>query len=1792
MEEIPLVYPDHAETSRRYDIDFDGKRLKLSDSDLSSKQHQQQSSSASTSSNNAAAYLQSLDEALLGAASVSSVNIGGQELLVTTSALIEKPNIISVALSWKKYKEDVLDSPAIIELDTKDLRVVAIRAFATEGADDGISLVLVGCRGTIVAVSLDENLLAETDAPLKVLNREDYIPAPLLEQVGPSNLQGNMISFLPSKKHLIVMALPPLILTIDWKETGISSVWSETQCKEDMVARAAPFTGMIANLPSLILGKIDGDVVDMAPIAALCVSTNSIDSKDADSTAVLVFSLHSDASIRKWKIDPEKSFTPIAVTTLESNKLALPSTWSDGIKSVALCARLYEQTFALAVHIKTNTISSYNEGVSDCNIWVFEGNEKTESFLNCLVMKIPNDTVSLVGMSFSPSQRRCALTVVFEAVKTSKTRRNRDSVASGIKIVNYPPSLLSIVSSEPEVIDSMDLDKIATTELTRFRSLPYGSIVLKEIEGEDDDEEFDAQQPFTVDQALNKLDSLYMKHLFRPIFPRGNGTVLAPSAICIRRALSKLVHGAIKEHGMSVELETIKTLYEWRSRDKRKYMMGSPSKMSRKMLTPDKEATRTTPRNKTGEARLSVYESFFEPDEDVEGADVMVQDEFDEFEEFDEEIFSEVEAHENRWQRLLYQIWEEEQILRSPQCVSWLESLPTQILVRGNVTTALTSNGRSSTNSEISWKNSLQEGSRNIIELIEADHDKSKNLYEIEEQLAFIVSNGQLAISPPTSITERLMSLGRWAHVGKSSDKEKLRELLSQIPMDDLVDWIEDRPSDIGIFNQEQGSTNVRSDTKWNGQQVAKVQLRHASCSFAIRATDFVRRSRLSKCIILLELGADRRAIFAAFRAYLQSIAILWTSAQRVKTDTAFRTSTGNKMRGRKICFDDDGPRHSSPPTKRSSFGDNTTSILMPSNSSMSTTLDVVMIKISQDVAGSFNAGSSPFSAITMLSGSFVDLIFAYKGKTIVGARRFMPELSVLPVSQDRERPTDHPDLALRLLAPFVAFQIPDDLPESVAARKEELSSCLLHAALSTSFSANQKSVMRKMACDLLVPKNQDHSNPVQKDYTKEGLMTLKSVKANRISGSVDDLRRLMHTMIPNVTSADIMRLCELATAKALFCSYASVPDAILDDMTRSHSVQIAKLMLRLSQILHRLSILERYVTRSEGTGYGDDYNSISLLKIISDAIDDMEATFPEDFLKKMPEYISIWTRKFNHAVRSGRWIEAYDACVKNPLEVHRENNFNRLVRAMVDSGALHELLDMCTQLGMESSTSFADMDDESKESESIDLYDIASSVLLTYADCDVYDSRATSSYNTKVSDYQGALYALHASQEQWRRAAQSLDLRYVNAEKALRRFTGKSGINVQTSELRDGLIVQDLVLSACGSANAIQLVKDPDYRFLVSGEYGKFSVIQSGNDTIIETPNKLKRGRSKDADSMTKENGDTVDRLSKFMVDLHLDGRAIRSLALRTLFFDRSTSYAFAKYAFRRGIDTSQIDVDELFKNGYYQFGLLLAKAQNKVYRNGKAKPGGNDIFGNYLSRLMGEYLVPLASSDDDTSRPTLQQLQLAIDTASPTESTASYIVTERSVNLARLEKSALKAATFVLLKELTTTHSTAETPFALDVAFSFLDRNSNKQLPVWLERLLLGVDLDTVGGGAFSPRFKVGCEVYLGNPSALLRLYTQRGMFFEACNVVTLILDNNSRAAKAASRLPEKGNIDCVPYHSIDVLWNLIEIASSKGAYDYDEKRRILKARKGMEEALKTHFEFIQVGEMGLRSARILNA
>ena len=96
---------------------------------------------------------------------------------------------------------------------------------------------------------------------------------------------------------------------------------------------------------------------------------------------------------------------------------------------------------------------------------------------------------------------------------------------------------------------------------------------------------------------------------------------------------------------------------------------------------------------------------------------------------------------------------------------------------------------------------------------------------------------------------------------------------------------------------------------------------------------------------------------------------------------------------------------------------------------------------------------------------------------------------------------------------------------------------------------------------------------------------------------------------------------------------------------------------------------------------------------------------------------------------------------------------------------------------------------------------------------------------------------------------------------------------------------------------------------------------------------------------------------------------------------------------------------------------------------------------------------------------------------------------------------------------------------------------------------------------------------------------------MFADACRVVACILDDNDRAARAASRLPEKGNIDYVPYNSIDFLWNLIETVHFKGVYTDEEMCNVLKARELMEKAFKKHLEWMQVSEVGIRSARVLN-
>ena len=142
------------------------------------------------------------------------------------------------------------------------------------------------------------------------------------------------------------------------------------------------------------------------------------------------------------------------------------------------------------------------------------------------------------------------------------------------------------------------------------------------------------------------------------------------------------------------------------------------------------------------------------------------------------------------------------------------------------------------------------------------------------------------------------------------------------------------------------------------------------------------------------------------------------------------------------------------------------------------------------------------------------------------------------------------------------------------------------------------------------------------------------------------------------------------------------------------------------------------------------------------------------------------------------------------------------------------------------------------------------------------------------------------------------------------------------------------------------------------------------------------------------------------------------------------------------------------------------------------------------------------------------------------------------------------------------------------------------------------MGADVGSSGqsSGLFARRPKPGSGVYLGDPASLVMLYAKRGYFAEACDAVTATLRgieseaSGTRASRAASRLPEKGDIDFVPYRTIDMLWNLIDIVFEKGMVDKSQERRIRQSRDNMESALEKHFALLKISEMGMRSARAL--
>jgi hypothetical protein len=1724
-------------------------------------------------------------ERVLGSSSASCFG----ETVVTTCALVEDPTVLSVSLVQGA------DSPEFIELDLSETTVFGVPSKIQCFEDHSTWILrMVDSKGIIISLTLDSTW---TPTSFTLLS----IPELLEAQHGffsGAELDSSMVLFLSST--VLVMGLSPHLLTVHLDSQKLV-IWSETQTLEDMRSRRG--LGRILNKASeLLLGKQEGDgTIDMPPTAALCHASEGF-----------IFTLHSDASVRLWHMH---DLRPIAVVPLALPQDAIPepAMWSDSQGAVALCAQLYESVYALAIHIQT---VGGDDGTSACQLTVVYGPqdlEQEDPVRSTLQLSVPATATSLVGFDFA--RERCRLTALFQS---------QENEATSALLVTYPHSIVSIVSTQPVVTPhEYTLDGVAASERARLSALSFSTTGT------------------SLEEDLHALDSAFLKHLFRPAYPRGNGSVTSPLPSCIRAAIRKLVPGHYEGEGMTIELETLRAMHEWRRLENRGIQTPARRTECTVVATPG----------------ASIYDRYAEEEPDTPEMEIDDIEEEDEDDLLDQERAALLESHEQRWKTLVLTIWEEEARMREPLCLTILlsaETSTTFVLVRAGVTSLLEEVViiRSASSK---WEE-LDEAAMILLGLIEKSEEKSLNLLSIETRVYEEIAKASLVFTGGDLLdcANHLFNLGKWA-LSQADDSEvnpdDLASALNESSRDDILVWLQSVDSlfylDLpGASVLPDGADVIGDDPNetWNNR-IAHVQSRHAACSLYLRCSDSVRRLRLSRVLLLSSINGssfDKNGpIFeAVFREYLHSISVLWSCPQLVPMPTI-----GFHGRTRAVDFGSRNDRSSpsEPDPKRLSFGENTSSILAYYNrANLTTALDARLIQISQAHSNDTFGTSSPDGVVVALARICFDSTFAAAPSSA------LLELGALLAPSDQSVASDHPRIALRLLAPFFVYPPINEDEEVVLARKEALAECLLieaNAASQKTRSDSNIDVLRTKACDLLVPVTNeiavDHRlletvfvtlRKQRKVMPSSRQSTLEEMERNE-EALANELQLLLNGT-PCPAGTDVKRLCQQPTLRWLFLPLLSTEHRSffrsLDDLPRDYVKMTAEVLLRISNLLHRLSLLERH-TGSVGSfvSHESSESVVFLLGYIENAITEIQKLLPMSVYSSMTEYARLWTMLFHHSVSARRWMTAHSACIGHPVPERRISCYKRLVIAMADAGAFAELIDLCSLVAYNDSNELVEYPLVGG-GDCVDLYEIAAETLGGSKQRDLYSTDSV----VGSTDYLGCLYALHISRGHWKRAAQAMDAKYVIASKALSSSGDRDVRLANTVNVTAAL--DDLALTSLSCSNAVQLIEDPSLRFLVSGELGPYPILPIMTDAVTEmatgtdvkaSNTGTKRGRSGRSGVgwtprrvVKAESGGAGDasRLSRFMTVVDLNARAVRAIALRTIRRDHtSESPVFSPLtSLSPSVDADHSCMDHLWSLGYFDRAILLAKTMQTQYeeRNSSTNPAGRSLLHDSISRLLTFYILPVAmnlasipseygmDTDEVMSRPTLSQLRRAIEECGDmVEHTFSFTLGETWYPKVELPVMVRASTAMELTQKLTTVCTSATSPIALEVAEALLDLDQDRSsLPLWLERLLLGVTGVSDAAGLFSKRQNGDATAYNGDPTGLLGLYMKRGMYIEACGVVSGVLTGSvldgdgtrSRESRAPARLPEKGDIDFVPYDKIDVLWNLVHHACSNHLIDSREKKKLQESKDAMEKALEKHFELMGISEQGARSARALSS
>ena len=1633
-------------------------------------------------------------EFLIGSASVSILD---EHSYLITCPKPEEPSVLIIIMVETNIVSIELD------LSTQDIDVpVKIQAF-----EDGsrIRLVLADAHANLMMLSLDAIDLSPIN--VDVLSVHDLMEDAKLVYSG-AELESSMISFV--NPTLTVVAMSPYALSVDWITRSLS-VWSQ------VAIISTGITDVFFKATDMLLGRTD-DSVHMPPIAAL----TSVQRPDH---TCWFFTLHSDATLRRWKLDLAASNLPVEVMTLTID-LPDPSNWINQThNSIILRSRMYGGSYAVAIHIQSTEHGS--------TLTVVHGRTDSRSLSSKVQLMIPDGVTSLVDMDLSATNR-CQLMALFLS-------QDHDPV-----LVTYPPSYTSILSSKPILTpQEYTLDGWAMKEYDRIDSL---AIV---IDDDDDDDDI------SVEQALQTVDTHFMKYIFRPLYPRGNGSVAGPLSTTLHKTLSKFVHGFKRDESRSTELECLRAMHEWkRQEDKR-------------------PAENSTALTLVRQKHKSVYEASSPQDIQLRAGneDVMQVDGNE------EDFKTQVDAHIQRWRKCLQILWHEENVGRNPLMLLCLPS-GHAVLVRSQ-TISLVIESETSLASTSST-NYLDKVSLAILERIEHTKDKASILATIEQKLLSVIA----CVDHSADTSELLFligGLGNWAmstnmavrHESQNAavDMISIQNALKEMTPQEISNWINRTPVESNLPGLSILATRESNDSaKKFSHQMTDENMRQSACAIYIQSMDSVRRLNLGRCLILTGVQVWVAASRIAFRSYLQALATLWSCGQRVPLPPVTSSQT---------------PRLSeSPPNKRLSFGDEPSSII-PGNPHETTVLDARMMQLSQTMA-SERSISVDCVIIQMASICFKFWSISPDLNTCLGQpyRLLVNQLGVLPSPSNESIASDHPRVALRLLLPSLLITHEVEDSDVTLARNEALAECFLIEAneqtvLSTSHSMRSRAYTLLSLADVEI---EPDLNYIQAAFDflialGEGRQRQSSVQPTLDVMTAGMLQILYGSS--DTTREETRRLCNQKTAHALFSPLffyeGTSPLSKLTESVRSAIVSLAKVLLLISNLVSHLSILERHIDRLGrlSSTSSSDGTAVTLLEYTQGIISKVESLLPEQIFNSMPEYISLWTRLFRYAESSRQWEIAYKACIRNPNIGLRANNCKRLVKAMVDAGSLDDLIYLCGKVS-------------GVGSHGLDIFEIAAQTLATDNLSNRYTS--TSDYPT---DYLGNLYALHASTGNWKRAAQAMDLRYVDGTTAVEAATRNPSLN-------EGLGTKDIVGSAVASVNAMALIEMESDRYLFSGESSAYPNLPTFDEGDPPLKSILKRGRGNDTPIQGEVHSCTPkeDRLLRFMIASDLDGRAVRALAFQKLFMSSLSSDASTMILYRKPpIDVDQALMDTLACHGYFQQAFLVAKAMAvaNTVRTGGTKPSGRDLLHDAVSHILLTYIVPLVFGETDKQfttdkennfqPPTLTQLHDAISNFGREANGISYIC---SWNCGLdLTASVTANAAMELLRRATLRYSSASCPLAIEVAERLLDLSHYRiGLPLWLQYFLIGIHGEEPGLFA-----KTGRSKKLGDPSGLMGLYLKRGLYEEACDVVSTILFEKSRETQASSRLPEKGDIDFVPYQKIDLLWFLVQDAIEAGQLLPEESETLLASRTRMEQSLVKHFDLMKISDMGMQSARILH-